>query len=179
MINSNNSFFGINQSNSKSIIWIISIGIPLIVIALFQVKIDYSMPFLPYVNAVINSITLVCISLALYFIKNGNQKWHWRLMTTALFLSVAFLISYLLYHASSAETSFGGEGSIRYLYFILLITHILLSAIIVPLVLITFLRAKLGDFEKHRKIAKYTFVIWAYVLLSGLAVFFMIEPYYL
>ena len=177
-MNTNTSFFGINKKNSKAIIWIISVGIPLIVAALFQVKLDYSMPFLPYVNAVINSITLICISLALYFIKTGNREWHWRLMTTALFLSVAFLLSYLLYHASSEETRYGGEGVIRYVYFFLLITHIALSAIIVPLVLVTFLRAKLGEFEKHRKIARYTFVIWAYVLVTGITVFFMIEPYY-
>jgi putative membrane protein len=177
-MNENRSFFGINQSNSKAVIWSISIGIPLVVAALFQVKFDYSMPFLPYLNAGINTITLICISFALYFIKRGNQKRHWQLMTTALFLSIAFLLSYLLYHASSEETSFGGEGTVRYIYFFLLITHILLSAIIVPLVLVTFLRAKLGQFDKHRKIAKYTFVIWAYVLASGIAVFFMIEPYY-
>jgi putative membrane protein len=178
MNNETKSFLGINQSNSKTIIWIISIGIPLIVATLFQVRFDYSMPFLPYVNAVINSVTLMCILLGLYFIKQGNQKRHWQLMTTALFLSIGFLLSYLLYHASSEETSFGGEGWIRYIYFFLLITHIILSAIIVPLVLVTFLRAKLGEFEKHRKIAKYTFVIWTYVLVSGIAVFFMIEPYY-
>jgi putative membrane protein len=178
MNSQNTSFLGINESNSKPVIWSISIGIPVIVALLFQVKFDYSMPFLPYVNAVINSLTFICILLGLYFIKTGNQTWHWRMMTTALLLSVAFLVSYLLYHASSEETRYGGEGLIRYVYFFLLITHILLSAIIVPLVLITFLRAKLGQFEKHRKIARYTFIIWTYVLVSGLAVFFMIEPFY-
>lgn len=178
MTNEKTSFLGINSSNSKAVIWSISIGIPLVVAALFQVKFDYSMPFLPYLNAGINSITLICISLALFYIKKGNRKRHWQFMTTALLLSVAFLLSYLLYHASSEETRYGGEGMIRYVYFFLLITHILLSAIIVPLVLVTFLRAKLGQFDKHRKIAKYTFVIWAYVLASGIAVFFMIEPYY-
>ena len=178
MTTAKTSFFGIDESNSKAFIWSVSIGIPLIVALLFQVRIDYSMPFLPYVNAVINSATLVCISLALYFIRTGNRSWHERFMTTALFLSVVFLLSYLLYHASSEETRYGGEGAVRYLYFFLLITHILLSTIIVPLVLITFLRARLGQFEKHRRIAKYTFVIWAYVLVSGIAVFFMIEPYY-
>lgn len=172
------SFLGITPSNSKAVIWSISIGIPLIVAALFQVKFDYSMPFLPYLNAGINSLTLVFILIGLYFIRTGNQKRHWQMMTTALFLSVAFLVSYLLYHASSEETSFGGEGTVRYVYFFLLITHIILSAIIVPLVLVTFLRAKLGEFEKHRRIAKYTFVIWTYVLVSGIAVFFLIEPYY-
>jgi putative membrane protein len=177
-MNDKKSFLGITESNSKAAIWAISIGIPVIVAAFFQVQFDYSMPFLPYVNAVINSLTLICILSGLYFIKQGNQERHWQMMTTALFLSVGFLISYLLYHASSEETSFGGEGWIRYVYFFLLITHILLSAIIVPLVLITFLRAKLEQFEKHRKIAKYTFVIWTYVLASGIAVFFMIEPYY-
>lgn len=178
MTNENKSFLGINESNSKPVIWSISIGIPVIVALLFQIKFDYSMPFLPYVNAVINTLTFICILLGLYFIKNGNQKWHWRMMTTALILSVAFLLSYLLYHASSEETRYGAEGFIRYVYFFLLITHIILSAIIVPLVLVTFLRAKLGQFEKHRKIARYTFIIWTYVLVSGISVFLMIEPFY-
>ena len=177
-MNDNNSFLGINKSNSKRIIWFISIGVPLIVISLFQIKINYSLPVLPYINAVINSATLLCIVLGLYFIRKGKRTWHWRMMTTALYLSIVFLLSYLLYHAGSDEAKFGGEGSIRYVYFFLLITHILLSAIIVPLVLITFLRAKLGEFDKHKKIARYTFVIWTYVLISGIAVFFMIEPYY-
>jgi putative membrane protein len=172
------SFFLVNQKNIKKVIWIISIGIPLIVVALFQIKIDYEMAFLPYVNAVINSLTLVCIFLALYFIKNKNRKMHERMMTTALILSVLFLLFYLLYHASSEEAKFGGEGVIRYFYFTLLISHILLSTIIVPLVLISLLYAKMEAFTKHKKIARYTFFIWAYVLISGILVFLMIEPYY-
>jgi len=173
-----NTFLSINKKNVNKAIWIISIGIPLIVIALFQVKINYSLPFLPYLNVVINSLTLICVVLALYYIKKGERKKHQNLMTTALYLSVLFLLSYLLYHAGSDEAKFGGEGWIRYFYFILLITHILLSSIVVPLVLITFLRAKMEEFDKHKKIARYTFVIWTYVLISGLLVFFMIEPYY-
>ena len=172
------SFFLINQKNIKKVIWLISIGIPLIVVALFQIKIDYEMPFLPYVNAVINSLTLICIILAVYFIRNKNRKKHEFMMTIALVLSVLFLLFYLLYHASSEEANFGGEGWIRYIYFTLLISHILLSTIIVPLVLVTYLRAKMEEFDKHKKIARYTFFIWAYVLISGILVFMMIEPYY-
>lgn len=178
-MNMKETFLGIHSANSRKIILAISIGIPLIVIALFQVKINYSLPFLPYVNAVINLLTLLCVVGALYFIKTGKRKSHENLMTTALILSIFFLLFYLLYHAGSDETKFGGEGWIRYVYFFLLITHILLSTIIVPLVLITFLRARLGEFDKHKKIARYTFVIWCYVLVSGIAVFLMIEPYYL
>jgi len=168
----------INKKNIDKYIWIISIGIPLIVISLFQIKIDYSVPLLPYFNAVINFITLICIVLAFYYIKKGNQEAHAKLMTTALILSIIFLLSYLVYHAGSNETKFGGEGVIRYVYFVLLISHILLSSIIVPLVLITFLRAKMKDFDRHKKIARYTFVVWIYVLISGILVFLLIRPFY-
>lgn len=171
----------LNQLSTKKInriIWIISIGIPVVVGALFQIKINYSLPFLPYVNAVINSLTLLCILMAVYFIRKGNKTLHKKLMSTALLLSILFLLSYLLYHAGSDEAKFGGEGSIRYVYFFLLITHILVSAIIVPLVLISYLRAKLEQFDKHKRIARITFFIWVYVLVSGLAVFWMIQPYY-
>ena len=173
-----NSFLGINPKNINKAIWIIGIVIPLVVIALFQVQIPYSLPFLPYINAVINSITLICILAAFYYILKKKRKIHERLMTTALILSILFLISYLIYHAGTEESKFGGEGTIRYVYFFLLITHILLSSIIVPLVLITFIRARLEEFDKHKRIARITFVLWTYVLISGLAVFFMIEPYY-
>ena len=167
-----------NPKRIKRIIWLISIVIPLVVVALFQVKLPYSLPFLPYVNAIINSIALICILLAFYYIKKGNIKNHRILMTTALFLSVLFLISYLLYHAGSEESKYGGEGILRYIYFFLLISHILLSSVIVPLVLVTFLRARIGDFEKHKKIARITYPVWIYVLVSGILVFILIQPYY-
>lgn len=177
-MNKQNSLMNLSTKKIRLIIWIISIGIPLLVMSLFQIKINYSLPFLPYVNAVINTITLLCIILAFLFIKKGNKKLHRKLMTTALILSILFLLFYLLYHAGSDEAKFGGEGNIRYLYFSLLISHILLSAIIVPMVLISYLRAKLEQFDKHKRIARISFFIWVYVLISGIAVFWMIQPYY-
>ena len=177
-MNRQNSLKNLSSKKIKCIIWIISIGVPILVISLFQIKINYSLPFLPYVNAIINSVTLLCILLAYIFIKKGNKNLHRKFMTTALILSIFFLLSYLLYHAGSDEAKFGGEGNIRYVYFALLISHILLSAIIVPMVLISYLRAKLEQFDKHKKIARIAFFIWVYVLVSGLAVFLLIQPYY-
>ena len=99
-------------------------------------------------------------------------------MTTCIVLSALFLIMYVAYHMTSESTKYGGEGILRYIYFFILITHIALSIIIIPLVLKTYSKAYLKDFETHRKWAKYTFPIWLYVAVTGVVVYFMISPYY-
>jgi putative membrane protein len=100
------------------------------------------------------------------------------LMKTCILLSAAFLVMYVLYHMTSDSTSYGGVGAIKYVYYFILITHILLSIVVVPLVLFTFLRAWLGDFERHKRLAKFTFPIWLYVAVTGVIVYLMISPYY-
>ena len=99
-------------------------------------------------------------------------------MKTAIGLSVLFLIMYVAYHMTSDSTKFGGEGTIKYVYYFVLLTHILLSIIVIPFVLITFVRAITNNIEKHKKIAKITFPLWLYVAVSGVVVYLMISPYY-
>lgn len=161
--------------------WIIvlSVAIPLIIAILFKVKIDLQLPiFLPPIYATINAITAVLLILAVWAIKNNNRVLHARIMKTAIMCSVVFLVLYVLYHMTSDSTKFGGEGPVKYIYFFVLLTHILLSIIIIPFVLITYVRAITADFEKHKKIAKFTFPLWLYVAVSGVVVYLMISPYY-
>jgi len=173
----------LEQKFNKYII-LVSIAIPVVVALLFTVKLkDFGinvtpLSFLPPIYATINGITAVVLVAAVLAIKNGNRKLHERLMTTAIALSLAFLVMYVAYHMTSDSTKFGGEGIIRTVYFFILITHILLSIAVIPLVLITYVRALAEKFDKHKKIAKITFPIWLYVAITGVVVYLMIAPYY-
>lgn len=166
--------------------WIVvlSVAIPLVVALLFGVnlrKLGYDvepLSFLPPIYATINGITAILLVLAVIAVKNGNIKLHENLMKTAIGCSVAFLAMYVAYHMTSDSTKFGGEGIIKYVYYFILITHIVLSVIIIPLVLITYVRALAQVFDKHKKIAKITFPIWLYVAVTGVVVYLMIAPYY-
>ena len=163
--------------------WIVtfSIVIPLLVAILFGVKIPNAEPltFLPPIYATINGCTAVLLIVAFLAIKSGNMKLHQRLMMTCIGLSIAFLAMYMAYHMTSDSTPFGGTGWVRTVYFIILISHILLSIVIIPLVLITFVRGLFGDYKRHAKIARYTFPLWLYVAVSGVVVYLMISPYYI
>lgn len=161
-------------------IWILSIVIPLVVAALFTVKIPNVEPlsFLPPIYATTNGVTAILLILAVIMIKKGNRKTHELFMKSAITLSVLFLAMYVAYHMTSESTVYGGEGAIRYFYYFILITHILLSIIVIPFVLITYVRAITSDFEKHKKIARITFPLWLYVAITGVVVYIMISPYY-
>ena len=173
----------LEQKFSKLII-IVSIVIPLVVAILFGVKLkDFGynvepLSFLPPIYATTNGLTAIILVAAVMAIKNGKRKLHEQLMTTAIALSVAFLVMYVAYHMTADSTRFGGEGVIRYVYFFILITHIILSIAIIPLVMITYVRALATRFDKHKKIAKITFPIWLYVAVTGVVVYLMISPYY-
>jgi putative membrane protein len=157
----------------------LSIAIPLIVGLLFKVKIDIKLPFfLPPIYAVINSITALLLIFAFFAIKNKKKELHERLMKTAILTSIIFLVLYILYHMTSESTKFGGEGTLKYIYYFLLLTHIVLSIAVIPFVLITYVKAITGDFERHRRIAKITFPLWLYVAISGVFVYVLIAPYY-
>jgi len=162
----------------------VSILIPVVVAILFSVKLkDFGynvepLSFLPPIYATINGITAVVLVAGVLAIKNGKRKLHERLMTTAIALSLAFLMMYVAYHMTSDSTKFGGEGIIRPIYFFILISHILLSIAVIPLVLITYVRALAERFDRHKKIAKVTFPIWLYVAVTGVIVYLMIAPYY-
>jgi putative membrane protein len=161
-------------------IWILSIAIPVVVAILFTVKIPGVEPltFLPPIYATINGLTALLLVIAVIQVKKGNRKTHELLMKTCIGLSTLFLLMYVAYHMTSESTPFGGEGVIRYVYFFILFTHILLSIGVIPFVLITLARALTTNFEGHRKIARITFPIWLYVAVTGVIVYLMISPYY-
>ncbi|MDP3353514.1 MAG: DUF420 domain-containing protein [Flavobacteriaceae bacterium] len=167
-----------NQKNIKKLITVISVLIPLLIVILFQVKFEGNFSFLPHIYAVINASTALVLILAVYFIKNGNRKMHELLVKIAFLLSITFLVMYILYHATSEETKFGGDGMIKYLYFFILITHIISSIFLIPLVLHTYFRAYINDVKGHKKIAPITFILWEYVAITGVIVYLMISPYY-
>jgi len=161
--------------------WIIvlSIAIPLVVAILFGVKIDAKLPvFLPPIYATINATTSILLIAAVWAVKNKKVKLHEKLMKTAILFSVLFLVLYVAYHMTSNSTKFGGEGSLKTVYFIILISHILLSIVVIPFVLITYVRAITNNIELHKKIAKFTFPLWLYVAISGVLVYILISPYY-
>jgi putative membrane protein len=175
-----------NSTEKKYNVWItiLSIAIPLVVALLFKVKLkDFGfdvkpLSFLPPIYATINGITAVVLVWAVVAIKNGNRKLHETLMKTAIGLSVAFLGMYVAYHMTAEATKYGGEGVMRAIYFFILITHITLSIVIIPMVLVTYVRALSQRFDKHKKLAKITFPIWLYVAVTGVIVYLMISPYY-
>ncbi|PQB05135.1 DUF420 domain-containing protein [Aureitalea marina] len=168
------------EKNYNKWIWILSILIPLAVAILFSVRIPGvdRLGFLPPIYASINALTAVLLIAAVVSIKKGNRKRHESLMKTCILLSALFLVMYVAYHMTSDSTAYGGEGAMKYVYFFILITHILLSIGVIPFVLITYVRALNGKFEMHRKIAKITFPIWLYVAITGVIVYLMISPYY-
>ena len=170
------------EENKKynRLIWILSIVIPIAVAALFGIKIPgvERLGFLPPIYATINGLTAIILILAVLQIKKGNRKMHERLMKTAIAFSVLFLLLYITYHMTSDSTKYGGDGALKYVYYFILLTHIILSIVVIPFVLITFVRGMTGQFERHKKIAKITFPLWLYVALSGVVVYLMISRYY-
>ena len=166
--------------------WIVvlSVAIPLVVALLFGVNLRkmgfdvQPLSFLPPIYATINAVTALVLVLAFIAIQNKKVKTHERLIKVAIGLSVFFLIMYVVYHMTSESTKFGGEGLVKYLYYFILLTHILLSIAVIPFVLITYVRAITNNIEKHKKIAKITFPLWLYVAVTGVVVYIMIAPYY-
>ena len=195
------------MDRSKSIydilIWVVSVLVPIVVALLLFMKWDYDqlvfdmripnsdpiillenlpivkpLTFLPPIYATINGLTAILLVLAVYYIKNGKRKIHESLIKVCIALSLSFLVMYIAYHLTTDPTSFGGSGLMSYLYFFILITHILLSIVVIPLVLISYSRAIKSKFILHKKIAKITFPIWLYVATTGVVVYLMISPYY-
>lgn len=169
-------------SDRKFTPWVVvlSILVPGLVAVLYfgNTLKGYDTGFLPPVYATLNGITALILILGFVAIRRHKIVLHHRLMTSAIVLSALFLVLYVIYHSTNESTSFGGEGAIRGIYFFILISHILLSVAVVPLVLITFVRALSRRFDKHRRIARITFPVWLYVAISGVVVYLMISPYY-
>lgn len=170
----------LDDKKYNKLIVILSIIIPIVVATLFRVKIPNVEPlsFLPPIYATINGLTAVILVLAFLAIKKKKIVLHENLMTTAIWCSVVFLVMYVAYHMTSDSTKYGGEGVIKYVYYFILLTHIVLSIAVIPFVLITYVRAITNNFEKHKKIARITFPLWLYVAVTGVIVYIMISPYY-
>lgn len=169
-----------NQLQYKNLIIVVSILIPVVVALLFRIRLQGVQPFtfLPPIYAAINGYTAVILLIALWAIKNRKITLHEQLMKTAIGLSLSFLVMYVAYHLTSDPTPYGGEGWIRIVYYFILISHILLSVAIIPLVLISYVRAISQQFTSHRKIARITFPIWLYITITGVIIYLMISPYY-
>ena len=176
---------------------IVSIAIPLAVAFLImipQAKIDFGFntKALPLFHAILNSTTAILLLASLYFIKNRRIRAHKTANLAAVVLSSIFLVSYIIYHASNPSVRYGDidhdgilsdqeklqAGSLRYVYYFILSSHIILSGIIIPFVLFTLQRAFQEKFDKHKKLARITWPLWFYVAVTGVVVYMMISPYY-
>jgi len=184
------------QNFNKAII-IVSVAIPaavafLILVPHVKIDVGFNTRSLPLFHAILNSSTAILLLASLYFIRHGQVKAHRRANWTAVVLSTIFLVSYVIYHASNPSTRFGDlnhdgvlsefekqqAGFLRYVYYVILSSHILLSGIIIPFVLFTLQRAYQRRFPQHRRLARITWPLWLYVAVSGVVVYIMISPYY-
>ncbi|WP_425637439.1 DUF420 domain-containing protein [Algoriphagus yeomjeoni] len=173
-----------NEGKVKGWIIAISIIIPLAVAVLIFMPSKISLGaewvyFLPHLNAVMNTAATFALIAGFVFIKKGNVPYHRASMTVAFVLGAIFLVSYVIYHAAAESTSFGGEGSIRGIYYFLLITHIILAAVALFPILFAYYYGYTDQRVKHRKVVKFAYPIWLYVTVTGVIVYLMISPYYL
>ena len=172
-----------NQKKYDGIIKILAIAIPLAVALLFGIrtKIDIGSwtKFLPHLNGLLNSMTAFLLILGYTLIKKKNIRMHRLTMLLAFGLGSLFLVSYVLYHLTNPSTPFGGDGLVKVVYYILLISHVLLAAIVVPFVLYAVYYALSNQIDRHKKIVKWTLPIWLYVSVTGVIVYLMISPYYI
>jgi putative membrane protein len=185
-----------NDGRAKLFIGVVSFVIFTAIVILSRVKLDVDLGFdvhvFALINACINSIVSVLLLAGMIAVKNKNFVAHKRLMLAAMIFSIAFLVSYISHHLLAGDTRFGdinhdgnvdpaellAVGKLRLVYFIILITHIFLAAIILPFILFTTYRALVAEWPRHRKIAKITWPIWLYVSITGVVVYLMISPYY-
>jgi len=185
-----------NDKTARILIWTVSIIAFLGIAFLSGTKLELKLNFDPHIfatfNAIINSCVAVLLIAALLAVKSKKYLLHKKIMLAAIILSILFLISYVCHHLFSGETKFGDlnhdgilspdekilAGSLRYVYYAILITHIPLAGIVLPFILFTAYRALSGDYEKHKKLARITWPIWLYVAISGVTVYLLISPYY-
>jgi putative membrane protein len=171
-----------NDSKAKWVIWIFSVIVFAVVVALGRFKLNVDLGFdvhiFAAVNAWLNSTIFLLLLAALWAVKKQQFKLHKQIMLAALVLSVLFLVSYIAHHLLAGDTKYGGQGLIRYVYYFILITHIFLAAIILPFILFTAYRGLTGEYKMHKKLARYTWPLWLYVAATGPIVYWMIKPYY-
>lgn len=171
-----------NDKQARLLILTVSFVVFAAVVILSRVKLEADLGFdihiFALINAIINSTVSILLVAGLMAVKQKNYVRHKNIMMSAIVLSVLFLVSYIAHHLLSGDTKFGGEGTIRLVYFIILVTHIFLAAVILPFILFTAYRSLTGEYEKHKKLARYTWPLWLYVSVTGVIVYLMISPYY-
>ena len=162
--------------------WIVSTLILLLVVAMQKIKLPlpdgWSTGFLPPIHAGLNAIAAIVLLVSLIFIKLGNVKLHRATMVLAMVLSVLFLLSYVAYHMTNDPTRYGGDGAMRMVYFILLVSHIVFAAVSLPFILFTFIAGWTNRFSAHLKLARWVFPMWLYVAVTGPICYWMLKPYY-
>ena len=185
-----------NDKSARILIWSVSIIVFIAIAFLAGIKLNIKTSFNPHIfaafNAIANSCVAVLLVAALVAVKKKKYLLHKKMMMAAIILSALFLVSYICHHLLSGETRFGDlnhdgilspdekilAGSLRYVYYAILITHIPLAGIILPFILFTSYRALSGQYVKHKKLARITWPIWLYVAISGVVVYLLISPYY-
>jgi putative membrane protein len=171
-----------NDKLASRLVWLFSFIVFTAVVILGRVKLDVDLGFdvhvFALVNSVINSLVALLLIGALWAVKTGRYVAHKNMMLAAMVLSILFLVSYIAHHLLAGETSYGGEGTIRTLYYVILFTHIPLAGLILPFILFTAYRALISEWPAHKKLAKVTWPIWLYVAITGVVVYWMISPYY-
>lgn len=162
------------------IAYVVSALVLILVGIMRRVKIDLGIDFsfLPPVHAVLNTLVAICLLAALWFVKQKNIKSHQYAIYGAMLFSALFLLCYVLYHFTTEETKYCFDGPSRTVYFILLISHIVLAGLSLPFILITFIRGYAHEIEKHRKIAKFVYPVWLYVAVTGPLCYLMLNPCY-
>lgn len=144
-----------------------------------QVNLGFNVHIFAAISAMLNTTVSILLIVAFIAVRNKNYQLHKRLMLVAIVLSVLFLVSYISHHLLAGETKYGGTGALRYIYYIILATHIPLAAIILPFILFTAYRSLTGEYAAHKKIARYTWPLWLYVSITGVLVYLLISPYYI
>ena len=172
-----------NDKLARTLIYLVSAVVFLVVVSLRYLKftnvdLGFDVHLLAKANALINGTVSILLVAALVAVKKKNFEVHKKLMKSAIFLSVIFLVTYIGHHMFAGETEFPKENSLRGLYLVILSTHIVLAAIILPFILFTAYRALIAEFPAHKKLARYTWPIWFYVAVTGVVVYFMISRYY-
>ena len=171
-----------NDKTARLLIFTAAFVVFAAVVVLSRVKLEVDPSFdvhiFAMINAIINSGVSLVLIMAYVAVRKKRYVAHRNLMYSAILLSTIFLVSYIAHHLLAGDTKYGGEGVIRYFYYFILITHILLAAVILPFILFTAYRALTGEFEKHKKLSRYTFPLWLYVSITGVLVYLLISPYY-
>ena len=174
--------FSKNDKMANIIIWSVSIVVFIAVVILHEIKIDVELGFNPHIfaeiNAVINGAVALLLITALFLVKSKKYLLHKKVMNLSILLSILFLLSYIAHHVLADSTKFGGEGATKTIYYVILITHILLAGLSLPFILYTAYRASIAEYGPHKKLAKSVYPVWLYVAITGVVVYFMISPYY-